>query len=195
VSNNIQHFVFSSLDDVAKASNGKVQVPHFTNKNRVEQEARESSIPNCTFVYPPFYADNLRGMMFRLNEDKSSASIYAGVNPDRKLPVFAVDDMGVAVSEVFNNPDQLVAGDYITFSEMADTCSTVLNIPTRYIALDEDPVGKQWGTEMRNMFNYFNQFGYYQDNEEEAVRQSQKLFPRLLTFQQFVQQNKSRFIQ
>jgi uncharacterized protein YbjT (DUF2867 family) len=200
VSNNIQHFVFSSLDDVTKATNGKIDVPHFTNKNRVEQDARKSSIPNCTFVYPPFYYENIPGMMFRLNEDKSGATIFSGVNTDRRLPMFSVDDIGIVVSEVFNNPDQynrqklLAAGDNITFPEMADICSRVLNIPTTYVAMDENTVAQQMGNELCNMFKYYNEYGFYHDGEEEALKQARKLFPQMTTFEQYVQQNKQRFL-
>ncbi|EFC37011.1 predicted protein [Naegleria gruberi] len=200
VKNNVQHFVFSSLDDVTKASGGKISVPHFTNKNKVEQEARKTNIPFKTFVYPPFFADNLPGMMFRLNEDRASAMIFAGVNTDRKLPVFGVDDLGIVVSEVFKHPENyngrklLTAGDYVSLKEMADICTTVLNVPTQYVAMDAETVGQRMGSEAKNMFMYFNECGYYQDNEQQAVKEARELFPGLLTFEQYVEKNSQLFL-
>ncbi|KAG2382682.1 hypothetical protein C9374_005262 [Naegleria lovaniensis] len=201
VQNKVQHFVFSSLDDVEKATHGKYHVPHFTNKNRVEQEARKSAIPFTTFVYPPFYAENIPFMMFKLNQDKQSAAIYSGVSPTRKLPIFSVDDMGIVVSQVFQHPEQynkhniIAAGDFVTFQEMAEICSKVLKVPTQYVALDEEVVRKQMGNEMNDMFHYFSQYGYYQaENEKEEVEKVRKSFPSMLNFEQFVEKNKQFFL-
>ena len=200
VNSGVHHFVFSSLEDVQKVTNGAYDVHHFTAKNRVEQLARKSAIPVTSFVYPPFYAENIPFMMFKMNQDNLSAAIYAGVDPARKLPVFSVNDMGIAVADVFSHPEQynkqkvLAAGDYVTFTEMAAVCSKVLNVPTQYVALDEESVKKQMGNEINNMFQYFNQYGYYQGNEKEEVERARKLFPTMLTFEQFVQQNKHFFL-
>lgn len=200
VKNNIQHLVFSSLDDVSKVSDGKINVPHFTNKNKVEQFARSTNIPYKTFVYPPFFAENLPGMLFKLSEDKSSASIFCGINSDRKIPVFTVNDMGLVVAEVFKHPNEyndkkiLTAGDYLTMEEMAEICSRVLNIPTRYVVMDAETVGKRLGTELSNMFTYFNEYGYYQEDEEQAVKQARRNFPELMTFEQYVKNEKNLFL-
>ena len=53
---------YSTLDDVEAITNGKIKLPHFTGKAKVQQYAEESKIP-ATYVAPGFYAQNLVGGM------------------------------------------------------------------------------------------------------------------------------------
>ena len=59
----INHFVWSTLPDVEKISNGKFDVPHFTGKAKVDALIKEAGFENYTFVQAPFYFQNLTGQM------------------------------------------------------------------------------------------------------------------------------------
>ena len=47
----VQHYLWSSLHDTKVASGGKIEVPHFSLKNHVEQYIKQIGLPS-TFVYP-----------------------------------------------------------------------------------------------------------------------------------------------
>src|SRR6266480_5608860 len=57
----IKHFVWSTLPDVEAISGGKLHVPHFTGKAKVDTVVWEARFPSHTFVIAPFYFQNLTG--------------------------------------------------------------------------------------------------------------------------------------
>ena len=59
----VQHFIWSTLPDVEKISNGKFDVPQFTCKAKVDALVKAAGFEYYTFVQPPFYFQNLTGQM------------------------------------------------------------------------------------------------------------------------------------
>src|SRR6202008_2545826 len=59
----VQHLVWSTLPDVETISGGTIDVPHFTDKAKVDRIVREAGFAYHTFVIAPFYYQNLRGAM------------------------------------------------------------------------------------------------------------------------------------
>ena len=53
----IKHFVFSTLPNAKKISDGKIEVPHFDIKAKLEEYARGLGL-FVTFVHPAFYFEN-----------------------------------------------------------------------------------------------------------------------------------------
>ena len=49
----IKHFVWSTLPNVEAISGGKFNVPHFTNKAKVDRIVKEAGFPHHTFVIAP----------------------------------------------------------------------------------------------------------------------------------------------
>src|SRR5712675_1254669 len=59
----VKHFVWSTLPDAEAISKGKLHVPHFTGKAKVDRMVREAGFANHTFVIAPFYYQNLIGVL------------------------------------------------------------------------------------------------------------------------------------
>ena len=59
----VNHFIWSTLPNVEKISNGKFDVPHFTVKAKVDELVKNAGFKNYTFVQAPFYFQNLTGQM------------------------------------------------------------------------------------------------------------------------------------
>src|SRR5258706_2527138 len=57
----VKHLIWSTLPDVETISGGKLDVPHFTRKAKVDRIVREAGFENHTFVIAPFYYQNLVG--------------------------------------------------------------------------------------------------------------------------------------
>ena len=55
----VTHFVWSTLPDAEAISKGKLHVPHFTGKAKVDRLVTEAGFANHTFVIAPFYYQNL----------------------------------------------------------------------------------------------------------------------------------------
>src|SRR5215469_10168636 len=51
----VKHLVWSTLPDVEAISKGKLHVPHFTGKAKVDRIVREAGFAYHTFVIAPFY--------------------------------------------------------------------------------------------------------------------------------------------
>jgi uncharacterized protein YbjT (DUF2867 family) len=59
----VKHFVWSTLPDVEAISGGNFDVPHFTGKAKIDRVVKDGGFENYTFVIPPFYYQNLVGVM------------------------------------------------------------------------------------------------------------------------------------
>src|SRR6267378_7809686 len=59
----VKHFVWSTLPDVDAISGGKLHVPHFTGKAKVDRIVKEAGFANHMFVIAPFYYQNLIGVL------------------------------------------------------------------------------------------------------------------------------------
>src|SRR4029077_8615649 len=59
----VNHFVWSTLPNVEAISGGKLHVPHFTGKARIDRIVKEAAFANHTFVIAPFYYQNLVGLL------------------------------------------------------------------------------------------------------------------------------------
>src|SRR5204863_2773312 len=59
----VKHFIWSTLPDVEAISGGKFDAPHFTGKARIDPIVKEAGFANHTFVIPPFYYQNLVGVL------------------------------------------------------------------------------------------------------------------------------------
>src|SRR5580693_9064395 len=55
----VQHFVWSTLPNVETISRGKLDVPHFTDKARIDRIVKEAGFEHHTFVIAPFFYQNL----------------------------------------------------------------------------------------------------------------------------------------
>jgi uncharacterized protein YbjT (DUF2867 family) len=84
----VSHYVYSSVG----SANRKTGIPHFDNKNRVEQTVRFLGFPSYTILRPVFFMENFTSPWFLpgLMEGK----LLMGVKPDTVLQMIAVDDIG-----------------------------------------------------------------------------------------------------
>src|SRR3954447_14739025 len=59
----VQHFIWSTLPNAEKLSGGRLKLPHFTDKARVDDAVEAAKFPRHTFVQAPFYFQNFLGML------------------------------------------------------------------------------------------------------------------------------------
>lgn len=127
----VNHLIWSTLPNVETISGGKLHVPHFTNKAKIDQVVRQAGFENHTFVIAPFYYQNLMGAMTAQKQADGSSGWTLPLDPTvRAIHMGDISELGTIVAGAFAHPDQAgtgkylpLVGDFMSFNEIIDTLS------------------------------------------------------------------------
>lgn len=175
--NKVKHVIWSTLHNVEKVSGGKYdKVVHFDGKARVEDYMREKNLP-ATFVAIGFYASNFMTYMPPHKNAEGVLEFTLPCNTDTVVPVVDANvDFGPTVvgilkagPEATHHKNVNIAGEYISFGEVAKVFEKVTGKPTvfksvpreAYLAAVTPFMGPVVGEEFTQMLEYFKDFGYY----------------------------------
>jgi uncharacterized protein YbjT (DUF2867 family) len=125
----VKHLVWSTLPDVEAISKGKLRVPHFTGKAKVDRVVKEAGFANYTFVIAPFYYQNLIGVLGPQKQPNGSVGWTMPLDPAvRSIHMGDITELGGLVAGAFAHPDQAghgeylpLVGDFLSFNEIIDT--------------------------------------------------------------------------
>ncbi len=125
----VKHFIWSTLPDVEAISGGKFNAPHFTGKARIDPIVKEAGFANHTFVIPPFYYQNLMGVLAPQKQADGSVGWALPLDPDaRCIHMGDISELGNIVAGAFAHPDQAgdgeylpLVGDFMSFNEIVET--------------------------------------------------------------------------
>jgi uncharacterized protein YbjT (DUF2867 family) len=125
----VKHFIWSTLPDVEAISKGKLYVPHFTGKAKVDRIVKEAGFANHTFVIAPFYYQNLIGVLGPQKQPNGSAGWTLPLDPSvRAIHMGDITELGAIVAGAFAQPDLAghgeylpLVGDFLSFNEVIDT--------------------------------------------------------------------------
>jgi uncharacterized protein YbjT (DUF2867 family) len=125
----VQHFVWSTLPDVEAISRGKLHVPHFTGKAKVERIVSEAGFAHHTFVIAPFFYQNFTGAGAPQKQADGSFGWALPIDPTvRSIHMGDIRELGDIVAGAFAHPDQAgngeylpLVGDFMSFNEIVDT--------------------------------------------------------------------------
>jgi uncharacterized protein YbjT (DUF2867 family) len=125
----VKHLVWSTLPDVEAISKGKLRVPHFTGKAKVDRIVKEAGFANYTFVIAPFYYQNLIGVLGPQKQPNGSVGWTMPLDPAvRSIHMGDITELGGLVAGAFAHPDQAghgeylpLVGDFLSFNEIIDT--------------------------------------------------------------------------
>ncbi|KAI3319678.1 NmrA-like family protein [Xylariaceae sp. AK1471] len=125
----VKHFIWSSLLDITKLTNGKLaRVYHFDSKAHVEEYVRSLGIP-ATFFMPGFYTTNITGGM--LSKQGENWVVSLPIAASSPIPLYTPADTGKYVKAIVNNKDALLgkrflaSAEYLTAQEIVDTFKKV----------------------------------------------------------------------
>lgn len=193
----IEHFVFSTLPYTQKVSDGKLEVPHFDMKERMEEYGRSLKLP-ATYAHVAFYYENFLSFFPpKLQEDGSF--MFGFPQGDTLLAAVSVEDIGGAVATIFDRPDEFldqavgIVGDDQPCSKYAEIMSRVLGkkIIYRYIPREVfAKLGFPGAEDLANMFEYNRLFV---PNRQADLEQSLALFPEIQRFEPWVEANRQKF--
>ena len=167
----VEHFIWSTLPNVAEISGGAINVPHFTNKARVNQVVEAAGFKWFTFVEPPFYYQNLAGPMYAPQPGPDGTPTWSQpMRPDaRGIHMGDITELGNVVAGAFEHPDEVgqgqhlsLAGGLMSWNDIVDTLRGQGHNLT-YSEATEDP----WG--IRGMFDYMEAYTYFGPEADSKI--------------------------
>ncbi|KAM0330667.1 hypothetical protein ACHAQA_003619 [Verticillium albo-atrum] len=124
-------FIWSSLFDVKKLTNGKLSnVHHFDGKAAVEEYARSLGIP-AAFFMPGFYMSNVPGQALRADPPANVWTLALPMPESAPIPVFDITDTGKVIKAIILNREKvlgkrvLAAYKYMTPKELLEEFKAV----------------------------------------------------------------------
>ena len=204
----VQHVIWSTLEDtrqfVPLSDNrmptlmNKYKVPHFDAKGEADKIFTKAGVPT-TFLLTSFYWDNFVffGMGPKRGEGGFAISFPMG---DKKLPGIAAEDIGKCAYGIFKEGAKHIgktvgiAGEHLTGAQMATAFSKALGQPVRYNDVAPEvyrSFGFPGADDLGNMFQFKRDFNAAFCGARD-LRTARALNPQLLTFEQWLEQNKSR---
>ena len=188
----VQHVVFSSLDPV-KEKIGK-PCPHFDGKAVVEKYLDEIGVPNTSVRYA-YYFDNFIAFFPPAKQDDGTYTLTMPM--DGPMHAMAVADGAHIVLAAFQNPQEYLgkkiamSGDKKTIAEYAAILSSVTGKTVKYIQVPFEQFRNQPNNpaaeDISAMFEYYS-YG----NPSYDLASTRKIYPGILNFQQWAEQNKER---
>jgi uncharacterized protein YbjT (DUF2867 family) len=183
----VKHFIWSTLPDVEAISGGKLHVPHFTGKAKVDRIVKEAGFANHTFVIAPFYFQNLTGVLGPQKQPNGSAGWTLPLDPTvRSIHMGDIAELGSLVAGAFARPDQAghgehlpLVGDFVSFNEIIDT----LNRQGHNFSFHQVPKDVFAGffpgaAEIGEMFAYFQAHTYLGSDSRDQIALANKIAGR-----------------
>ncbi|CAF3843760.1 unnamed protein product, partial [Rotaria sp. Silwood1] len=196
----IPYYIFSTLDDSNKISDGKLNIPYFVHKAQI-RDYIEQKYPNlkAIFVELAYYMQNWIGY-FKAQKSEDGTVIFAlPVDQKTILPLADVDDTGPVIREILNNPDKFVhqniciCGEEIPFEDLAKVFTKVTGIPAISKTLTEEEFRsilsqkpKFIQDELLDMYKLLEEYSCYGKNKDWTTG---KKLMHLNTFEQWLKKS------
>lgn len=159
---NVQHFIFSTLPPIEKATGGALKSPHFDLKAEHEDYARSLGIPS-TFVHVPFYYENF--LYFFPPRPAGDGTYQIGFpQGDTPLAAISVQDVGPIVAPMFEQPEKYIgqvvplAGDELPPQAYADAISRATGKTVNYTHVPRETfaaLGFPGAEDLADMFEFY----------------------------------------
>jgi hypothetical protein len=183
----VQHFVWSTLPDVEAISGGRLHVPHFTGKAKVDRIVKEAGFANHTFVIAPFYYQNLIDVLAPQKQTDGSAGWTLPLDPTvRSIHMGNISELGDIVAGAFARPDQAghgeylpLVGDFMSFNEIIDTLNRQGH-NFLYTQVPKEVFGRLFpgAAEIAEMFDYFQTHTYLGADSRDEIAVANKVAGR-----------------
>ena len=183
----VRHFIWSTLPNVETISGGTIDVPHFTDKAKVERIVREAGFAYHTFVIAPFYYQNLRGAMAPQKQADGTAGWALPLDPERRvIHMGDIAEIGRIVVGAFAQPELAgrgehlpLVGDFLSFNEVIAT----LNRQGHKFSFKQVPreVFAAWfpgAADVAAMLAYFEAHTYLGSDSRDAIALANKVSGR-----------------
>lgn len=167
----VEHYVWSTLPNVEEISGGTYNVPHFSNKAKVNDVVKNAGFRYFTFVEPSFYFQNLNSPMYPTNPGLDGTPTWSvPMQPDvRGIHMGDITELGNVIAGALEQPTTVGDGQYLSVSgdlmSWDDIVATLVSQghDLAFSRATEDP----WG--IRDMFAYFEEHTYFGPDAELKI--------------------------
>lgn len=168
----LEHFVWSTLPNTHRISNGRFAVPHCVSKNRVNDfiKANSALLQKTTFLWVATYASNMNYPFYEpFPIPTAGKNRYIQVQPTPASVQFpmigdAAINVGLFVRAIIEQPSKTLGGkfvngvtDIMTAGELLATWASVRGVEADYVQVDKATyysLWPQWGQAMDKMHEY-----------------------------------------
>jgi uncharacterized protein YbjT (DUF2867 family) len=125
----VQHFIWSTLPNVETISRGKLHVPHFTDKAKIDRIVSEAGFAHHTFVIAPFFYQNFVGVMAPQKQPDGTVGWALPLDPEQRvIHMGDITELGDIVVGAFARPELAgrgehlpLVGDFLSFNAIIAT--------------------------------------------------------------------------
>jgi uncharacterized protein YbjT (DUF2867 family) len=183
----VTHFVWSTLPNVETISGGKLHVPHFTDKAKIERIVADAGFAYHTFVIAPFFYQNLVGAMAPQKHADGTFGWALPLDPTKRvIHMGDIRELGPIVAGAFAQPELTghgehlpLVGDFLSFNEVVATLKG-LGLSFAYKRVPRD-VFADWfpgAKEVAAMLAYFEAHTYLGADSRDALALANKVAGR-----------------
>lgn len=193
----VGHLVLSTLTSAKRTSNGKIDLPHFETKARMEKHARLCTVPS-TFIHVAFYYENFLNYFPPRRQLDGSYSFGFPLG-DAFLGGLAAEDIGGVVVKIFENRADFInqtveiIGDEMPAQKYADIMSRVLGLKITYSHIPTETyasLGFPGARELADMFEFLR---VYIPSRHAQITKCRQLFADMQTFEGWLKNNAHKF--
>jgi uncharacterized protein YbjT (DUF2867 family) len=183
----VKHLVWSTLPDVEAISRGKLHLPHFTGKAKIDRIVKEAGFQNYTFVVAPFYYQNLAGVLAPQKQEDGTFGWALPIDPTvRGIHMGDIREIGNIVAGAFAHPDQAghgeylpLVGDFMSFNEIIDTLNRQGNdFSFKQVPRDIFAASFPGAAEIAATFAHFEANTYLGSDSREQIALANKIAGR-----------------
>jgi uncharacterized protein YbjT (DUF2867 family) len=195
----VQHFIWSTLPDVEMISKGAFEVPHFTNKAGVDDLVKSAGFKYSTFVQPPFYYQNLIGVLSPQPQQDGSAGWTLPIDPTKKaIHMSDINDLGKVVTGAFLYPEKVGNDSYLSLATELNSFNDIIKA---YKAIGKEYSFTQvppelfstffdGAKEIAEMLGYFEKHTYMGPDSQSRIELAKQIATnKLVAFDEWINQN------
>lgn len=125
----VNHLIWSTLPNVEAITGGKIHLPQFTGKAKVDSIAKDAGFARHTFVMAPCYYQNFAGEFGPQKQQDGSLGWVLPIDPAvRCFHMGDINELGNIVAGAFAHPNETgngaylpLVGDFMSFNDIMDT--------------------------------------------------------------------------
>lgn len=180
----VEHFIWSTLPDVETISGGKYDVPHFTDKAKVDAIVAAAGFRYHSFVIASFFYQNLTGAMAPQPQQDGSTGWTLPIDPAaRVIHAGDIGELGRIVAGAFADPKTAGSGQYLPL--VGDTLSfndilATLRAQGHSVSFAQVPREAfadffPGAAELAQMFGYFEDHTYLGRKSDDRIALANRL--------------------
>jgi len=196
----VKILVWSTLPHAQKLSNGKYEVPHFTEKAKVEEHIRKIQQSKEPFetaicISPAFYYQNFHWKGFAPKKDEHGCHVFVFPKIET-LSACDINDLGPLFVKLLENPHQynnktiLLEGEnappsyYVQkFQEITNQKATLKEITLEEFQKSPNLHSK----ELAEMFAFINEFTYFgKDRKQPHLMDAREIYPHVKNWETYL---------